>query len=127
MRNPPNRPKQPGLRQTQARPQLQSDQYFTKENEPEAEVDSGGVESIEALSRINGQRVGRVQRPGNGDQRLGEIGKDPPVPILVGFGQSGAGHRAASTLMIELPTHGVEAVFDIAEALAVRKLSEGHR
>lgn len=86
---------------------------------------SGGVESIEALSRINGHRVGGVRRASNGDQRLGEIGKEAPVPVPRGIRQSGAGNRAANAQMIELPAHGVEATFDIPEALAVNKLSEG--
>ncbi len=41
-----------------------------------------------------------MQRTGNLDQRLGKVGKNPPVSILVGIGESGTNDGGAQSHVI---------------------------
>ena len=51
---------------------------------------------------------------------------DAPVPLLVRVGQRAAGNTGTYTHVVELAALGLETGFDIAQALALCKLSEGH-
>src|SRR6266849_2565042 len=68
-----------------------------------------------------------MQRPGDGDQNLREVGVDPPVARFVGIGQGRARHLAAESHVVELAADGTKARFDVAKTLAVGQLSERHR
>ena len=58
---------------------------------------------------------------------MGEVGKDSPVPFLVGLGECGARSTAATDAdMIELLPHRTEAGFDVAQTFAVSELCECH-
>ena len=61
------------------------------------------------------------------DQHLREVGVDAPVARLVGVGQRRARHLAAETHVVELAAHRTQARFDVAQALAIGQLREGHR
>jgi len=76
--------------------------------------------------QIHADRTASVERPGDTDQNLCEVGKDTPVPRLVGVGQRGARHRAPETHVVELATQGSQTGFDIAQALPVSELRECH-
>ena len=55
--------------------------------ERQAEVDDRGVQCIYCLIQLHAEGVACIELPGSGDQDLGEVGIDPPVPYLVGIGQ----------------------------------------
>ena len=56
-----------------------------------------------------------------------EVGIDPPVMALVGIGQCGARHPSTEAHVIELAAHRPQTRLDVAQALAVSQLREGHR
>ena len=68
----------------------------------------------------------RLQRPGDTDQALGEIGVDAPVARGIGIGQRIASHRRANPEMIEFGALGAQAYFDVPKALPKGQLREGH-
>jgi len=55
-----------------------------------------------------------------------EVGKDPPVTGLVGIGQRGARYLAMKAHVVKFRAQSTEACLDIAQALSVSELSEGH-
>ena len=79
-----------------------------------------------ALNEIHADRIVGIQRPRDGNQHLGEIGKDAPIVRLVGVGQRGARHRPAKAHVVQLAAHSAQAGFDVAQTLAVGQLRKGH-
>ena len=67
----------------------------------QAEIDGGGIQCVHAVVEIHADGIGGVERPGDADQDLSEVGKDASVTRLVGVGQSGPRHLAAYSEMIE--------------------------
>lgn len=61
-----------------------------------------------------------------GDHALSEVGVDEPVAPFVGIGECGAGHGFAKPHVMELRRLRQETGFDIAQALPIGKLGEGH-
>ena len=51
---------------------------------------------------------------------------DAPVAPLVGVGQGGAGDTSANAHAVELALLGAQTGFDVAQALAIGQLCEGH-
>lgn len=94
-----------------------------KETKPE--IDGGGVERVSTVLEIFAEGFVSVELARASDQDLGEVHEDAPVVALVGVGQSGAGDAATKAHVIEL-AGSTAGTFDIAQALAVRELSEGH-
>ena len=92
----------------------------------EAEVDGGRVEGIDGVVELEAEAVLGIERPGDADQRLGEVGMDAPVAPLVGVGQGGAGDAPADAHVVELGVLGAQAGLDVAQALAIGQLREGH-
>jgi len=70
--------------------------------------------------------VGNESR-GDADQYLGELRKDPPIMRLVCIGQRRARPFAAEPHVIQLALESAQARLDIAQALAISELREGHR
>ena len=93
----------------------------------EAEVDGGRIESIESVVQVHADRISDMKRSGDADQVLCEISKDAPVVSFVGVGQSGSRNPAAESHVIKLVADRSQTSLDVAEALAVGELSEGHR
>jgi hypothetical protein len=93
----------------------------------EAEIDGGGVERIHGLLQLQIEGVARVKATCLADQHLSELGEDPPDPLLVGIGQGTPGDSAADAHVVELLRHGTEADLDVAQALPIGELREGHR
>jgi hypothetical protein len=60
------------------------------------------------------------------DQTFGEVGVNAPVAFLVGVSQGGARDTPADAHVIELGVLGAQAGLDVAQALAVAELGEGH-
>ena len=90
----------------------------------EAEVDGGRVEGIDGVVELEAEAVLGIERPGDADQRLGEVGMDAPVAPLVGVGQGGAGDAPADAHVVELGVLGAQAGLDVAQALAIGQLRE---
>ncbi len=92
----------------------------------EAEIDGGGVERVNGLVEIDAEAVTDIQASGDADQGLGEVGVNAPVAQLVGVGQGAARYIAPDTHVIELGVLGAQTGLDVAQALAVGELGEGH-
>ena len=92
----------------------------------EAEVDGGRIEGVDGLVEIDAEAVLGVEAPGDGDQGLGEVGVDAPVALVVGVGQGVSGDTPANAHVIELGALRPQAGLDVAQALAVGQLGEGH-
>jgi hypothetical protein len=67
-----------------------------------------------------------MERSGDADQVLGEIGENAPVVSLVGVGQSRTCNPAAEPHVIKLAAYRAQTGLNIAETVAVSELSEGH-
>src|SRR5674476_1056178 len=67
-----------------------------------------------------------VERAGLDDQPLGQLEVYAPVARLVGIGQRRASDRRADAHVVKLAGLSRQAYFDIAQALAVGQLREGH-
>ncbi len=67
-----------------------------------------------------------VEPARDANQVLREFGVDAPVARLVRVGECAAGHRAANPQVIELGRLRTQARFDVAQALPIRELREGH-
>jgi hypothetical protein len=93
----------------------------------EAEIDGGGIQRVDRLLQFQIEGVARIMAACFADQHLRELGEDPPVPPLVGIGQGAADNSATDAHVVELLGHGSEADLDVAQALAVGELREGHR
>ena len=98
----------------------------------QTQVDGGGVQGIDGIGQLYGERFADIEPAGTGDEALGKIRLDAPVATLVGSGQGGASHRRRLRLagprkagMVELGGMGRQARFDVAQALPQRELGEG--
>ena len=91
----------------------------------QAQVDRGGIEGVNCVLEFQADVLVAVESTGFGDEDLGEIGVDAPVPHFVGIGQVVARDAAADAHMIEPALHGSQAGYDIAEAFPVSQLGEG--
>jgi len=92
----------------------------------EAEVDDAGIESIDRFLEHQAKVVVEVELPGLCDQHVREVGIDAPVADLIRIGQCVAGHFAADAHMIQLSLGSSQTRLNVAQALAVRQLGEGH-
>src|SRR5882672_2179308 len=75
----------------------------------QAQVDSGGVQSVDDLLQFDPQRLLRIQASRDSDQVLCEIGIDAPVALRIRVGQRVAGNLAADAHVIELARLGTQA------------------
>ena len=92
----------------------------------QAQIDSGGVQGISRVLQLPAEAVVGIEFPGLRDQSLGELGMDAPVPRLVGIGQRGSLDRLSKSHVVELGRLCRETNFDVAQALPIGQLGEGH-
>ena len=92
----------------------------------QAQIDGRGIQRINGVVEFQTQVLVGVERAGNPNQRLGEVGIDPPVAVLVGVGQSVARNAAADAHVIELVCLRTQAGFDVSQALPVGQLCKRH-
>ena len=92
----------------------------------QAQVDRRRIEGIDCRLQVQAQFLVGIQAPGFPNQLPGQIGVDAPVPCFVGLRQSAAGHAALEPETVEDLASGVQASFDVAQALPVGQLGEGH-
>jgi len=94
--------------------------------EGQTQVDCCGIQGVNCVLEFHGQRLLLVELSGNGNQMMGKIGVDPPIPHLVGFRKGTAGNLAADAHVVEFVVLCPEADLDVSQALAIRQLSESH-
>ena len=92
----------------------------------QAQVDGGGVQGIDGVIEFQPQVVLGIQGPGEADEGVGEVGIQAPVALLVGVGEGIAGDAAAQAQVVEFVLVCAQADLDIAQALAMGELGEGH-
>ena len=92
----------------------------------QAQVNGGGVEGVDGVIEFQPQVLLGIQGSGQADEGVSEVGIEAPVALLVGVGEGIAGHAAAQSQVIEFVPVGTQADLDVAQALAVGKLGEGH-
>jgi len=97
---------------------------FGPREQAQAQVDGRGVERVDRLRQIDGQRFAGVQLPRATDQDLGEVGIDSPVVNAIGVGQGAPRDLAAKPGVIQFRTQGPQARFDVPQALAIGELRE---
>src|SRR5690606_19793076 len=90
----------------------------------QTQVDRGRVESVNRLFQFHGQRLLSVQLPGSLNQRLREVGIDPPVVSTTGVGQRAPRDASTKPRVIQLGFQRAETGFDVAQAFAKGQLSE---
>ena len=93
---------------------------------PQTQIDGGSVQSIHGSLQIQSEIAVRVQRPSDVDQGTSKVGVDSPIAPLVGVGQGGASDGGFETAVIELGTLRPQTDFDVAKAVAIGQLGEGH-
>ena len=92
----------------------------------QAEVDGRGIQCVGGLLELSAEAIGLVQPPRPGDQDLSEVGVDAPVAVFVGIGERAPSDDAAKARVLKFLVKGMEADFDVSQALAIGQLSEGH-
>ena len=92
----------------------------------EAEIDGRGIQGIDGVVQVQTEVFVGIQRAGDADQNLSEVGVDPPVPDLVGVRERVPRAAAADAHVVQLGAVGAQAEFDIAQAPAGGELSERH-
>ena len=94
----------------------------------QAQVDGGGIERIDRCVQIHRQGLVGVQRPGNANQVLREVGVYLPGAHRVCVGKRVARNRLAAKAHVVQPCRLRPQVhFDVAQRLACRQLRKGHR
>src|SRR6266566_7094244 len=93
----------------------------------QTQIDGRRIQRINSGVEIQSEiRIG-IQRAGLFDQAVGKIGIDSPIATLVGVGQRRAFDQGTKTGAIEMSPMRIQTHFDVAQALAMRQLSKGHR
>ena len=92
----------------------------------QAQIDRGGIERVDGVLEIEPERLVGVKSPGRADQALREVAVDAPIARRVGIGQRVARDRAAKSQVIELGALRTQTRLDVAQALAIGQLREGH-
>ena len=67
-----------------------------------AKVDRGGVERVQGLIQVHGDRIIPVEGPGDANESLSQIREDTPVMSFVGVGQITASDLPAKTHVVKL-------------------------
>jgi len=92
----------------------------------ETQIDRGGIERVNGVLEIEPECLVGVKSPGCADQALREVAVDAPIPCRVGISQRVARNGAAKSQVIELGALHTQTRFDVAQALAIGQLREGH-
>jgi hypothetical protein len=91
-----------------------------------AQIDQRRIQRIDGIVQIDCQGFVRVQRPRGVDQSLRQLRVDAPIALLVGLGKGAARNAPTQAQVIELGRLAAQTGFDVAQALAMRELREGH-
>src|SRR5208282_1328149 len=91
-----------------------------------AQIDGRGIEGVYGIGQFYAEVLVDVERASLDDQPLSQLEVDAPVARLVSIGQRRASDRRADAHVVELAGLSRQTHFDIAQALAVGQLREGH-
>jgi hypothetical protein len=92
----------------------------------ETQIDGRGIQGVSRLVELQSEIFVRIQLSGHSDQHMSEVCVDAPIPFFVGIGQRASRNSAPDPCVIKLGLHRSQACFDIAKALPISQLSEGH-
>ena len=92
----------------------------------QAQIDGGGIECVNCVVQFDPKGLFGIQPTGDANETLRKVGIDAPVAHGIGIGQRVAGHVRANAQMVQLGALGAQTGFDVAQALAVSQLREGH-
>ena len=92
----------------------------------QAQVDDGGIQSVDRTFEIHAQGLAGVEHAGLVDENQSNVAIDSPVAHFVGLGQSVARDSRLHASVIELGTHSSQTGFDIAQTLSSCELGKGH-
>ena len=92
----------------------------------QAQIDGRRIESIHSIGQFYAEVLVDVERASLADQPLSELEVNAPVAQLVSIGQRRASDRRADSHVVKLAGLSRQTHFDIAQALAVGQLREGH-
>ena len=90
------------------------------------EINGRRIESVNRLRQVSDCRILGIQISRLGDQHLGKVCEDAPVPLLVRIGQSRAGNGTTNSQVVELGRHRTEARLNVPQTLPTGQLSKGH-
>lgn len=93
----------------------------------QAQIDGRRIQRVKTVIQFDSHRVLCMQRSCHSDQNLREIGVDAPVAAFVRVGQCGPRHLAPEARMVALASQRTQARLDVAKALPIGQLGEGHR
>jgi hypothetical protein len=93
----------------------------------QAQVDGGGVQSIDRVAQLQAQAFVGVKLSRLGNQPVGELRVNAPIARLVGIGQRRSPDGLAKAQVVEFRGLSRQTDFDIAQALSVGQLRERHR
>ena len=92
----------------------------------QTQVDGRGIQRVHRIGQLDAEAVVAVQPARPLDQQCGQIGPDVPIASFVGIGQCRAPDLRAKAHAVQLRLVGQQARLDVAQALAVGQLREGH-
>lgn len=92
----------------------------------QTEVDGRRVQGVGRVLQLDAKAVPEVELPGVRDQVFGESGMDAPVSRLVGIGQRRAPDLLPKPHVVKLGRLSREADLDVAQALTIGQMREGH-
>ena len=92
----------------------------------QTQVDGAGIQSVDRVFEIDTKRFCGIKTTSDGNERLGKVGVDAPVPALVGIGQSAARDPALDAHVVELALLRAQARFDVAQTFSISQLRKRH-
>ena len=92
----------------------------------QAEINGRRVERVDGVGQFQPKVVAGIKPSGLGNQPLSKLRVDPPVAAFVGIGQCRSPDGFPETHRVQLRGLGREADLDVAKALPIGKLGEGH-
>lgn len=92
----------------------------------QAQVDGRGIQGVDRVVQVDAEAVVAIQLARTPDEQGGQVGPDAPVASLVGIVQCRTPDRHAKAHAVQLGLIGQQTGFDVAQALALSQLCEGH-
>ena len=110
--------------------QLDSRLGFAKRSprvQRQTQIDRGCIQRVDHSVQVHAKGVVRIQRASHANQGLAQIGVELPRArgVCIGKGVSGDS-RATKTHVVQASSLGAKVDLNVAQALAVRELGEGH-
>lgn len=90
----------------------------------EAKIDGRRIQRVGGFFQFEPEVFPRIKIRRLRDQDVGKVGKNTPVPLLVGIRQSAAGCTRSYAAVIQFPPERPQASLDVPKAFPVCKLGE---